>query len=395
MNIQPKLSDVLYSNQLDIKKFENLISNNAQGYKFYWLEAIIRLSVTGENIISFDEIINEMIWEAWRTVTFFHLRLGPTINGKTENYLEHAIGIINGLAMNELSTKIPSRERFIRLIKKNDDQLVEDKIHLTDYVPYRLIKPFVDKEGKEYVDKSQYKRFIAYINEFSKVNAGFFYNILDAEDTLHRAVFVNEEWITFIKDNYAVIMGWLQYNKAKYIQERNPGVPGIIYKLSPESESIRRLDEARKLWKLTVEITGKPLYEIYTDKELSIENFDLDHFIPRSYIANDELWNLVPMSKNLNSSKSNRLPQWDPFFTKFADYQYYLYSLLNNKKLSGHEALMIQYDKCKKYNVNAIWALEKLYISGNDESVFKNVLYDNMKTVYEAAKLQQYELWEI
>ena len=395
MDIQPKLSDVLYSNQLDIKKFENLISNNAQGYKFYWLEAIIRFSVTGENIISFDEIINEMIWEAWRTVTFFHLRLGPTINGKAENYLEHAIGIINRLAKNELSTKIPSRERFIRLIKKNDDQLAEDKTHLTDYVPYRLIKPFVDKEGKEYVDKSQYKRFIAYINEFSKANAGFFYNILDAEDTLHRAVFVNEEWITFIKDNYAVIMGWLQYNKAKYIQERNPWVPGIIYKLSPESESIRRLDEARKLWKLTVEITGKPLYEIYTDKELSIENFDLDHFIPRSYIANDELWNLVPMSKNLNSSKSNRLPQWDPFFTKFADYQYYLYSLLNNKKLSGHEALMTQYDKCKKYNVNAIWALEKLYISGNDKSAFKNVLYDNMKTVYEAAKLQQYEMWEI
>lgn len=72
MDSQPKLSDVLYSNQLDVKKFENLISNNAQGYKFYWLGAIIRRAMVGENIISFDEIINEMIWEAWRTVTFFN-----------------------------------------------------------------------------------------------------------------------------------------------------------------------------------------------------------------------------------------------------------------------------------------------------------------------------------
>ncbi len=205
---------------------------------------------------------------------FFQLRLGPIINGKAENFLEHAIGILNRVAQDELATNVPSRDHFIRLIKKYDDQLVDDKINLTDYVPYRLIKPFVDKEGKEYVDKSQYKRFISYINEFNKINVGFFYNIHDAEEKLHKSVQVNEEWIAFIKDNYAVIMGWLQYNKAKYIQERNPGVPGIIYKLSPESESVRRLDEARKLWKLTVELTGKPLYEIYTRKELNIESFE-------------------------------------------------------------------------------------------------------------------------
>ena len=38
-----KLSSILYSNKLDVKKFENLLSNNDQGYKFFWLEAILEL----------------------------------------------------------------------------------------------------------------------------------------------------------------------------------------------------------------------------------------------------------------------------------------------------------------------------------------------------------------
>lgn len=57
----------------------------------------------------------------------------------------------------------------------------------------------------------------------------------------------------------------------------------------------KSLKKARKLWIATVDVTGNPLYEIYTGNELSIEEFDLDHFVPRSYVSNDELWNLTPM----------------------------------------------------------------------------------------------------
>lgn len=42
-------------------------------------------------------------------------------------------------------------------------------------------------------------------------------------------------------------------------------------------------------------------------------------------VMNDELWNLMPMDSSLNSSKSNRLPKWDPFFSRFADNQYVMY----------------------------------------------------------------------
>ena len=156
MNDYNSLSEILYSNELDIKKFENLLSHNAQGYKFFWLEAIINLLPEKEDEIRFDEIIDEMIWEAWRIVTYYHLRLGPMVNGSAANYLERAIRTLYNCAKDELSIKMLSKEQLKGLIRKYNEQLREDKIHLTDYVPYRLISPFLDKLGKDYVERKDY-----------------------------------------------------------------------------------------------------------------------------------------------------------------------------------------------------------------------------------------------
>lgn len=386
----------LYSNQLDVKKFENLISNNDQGYKFFWLEAIMKLIPHKQNPISFEEIIDEMIWGAWRTVTFYHLRLGHTVNGNAENFLEHAIRILYENSKEELENKSPSKEQMQRLIVKYSDKLWEDKNHLTDYVPYRLIKPFVDKEGKSYIDRKNYGRFIAYLNAYTKLNNEFFYDIIDADQPLMRRIRINEEWKNFMIQNYAVIMGWIRYNKAIFIQDRNPGVPGIMYKIAPETEERRKsLENVRILWKMTYELTGKPLYEIYTGNTLDIDSFDLDHFVPRSYISNDEIWNLTPMSKRLNSSKNNKLPERS-YIKRFVEYNYYLYSLVfANANQAQADVLMKQFHKCENQHLNAVWASEKLYIPGLDQEKFGNVLEENLGLVYDSAKLQEYEMWVI
>lgn len=67
---------------------------------------------------------------------------------------------------------------MLYLIGKYNDVLEADKIHLTDYVPYRLIKPFMDKEGKAYIDSKNYGRFIAYLNAFTKIDNEFFMTLL-------------------------------------------------------------------------------------------------------------------------------------------------------------------------------------------------------------------------
>lgn len=237
--MSPKMNmGIVYENNLDTDKFARMFNNKAQSYKFYWFEAILNLTMETDEDLSFEDVIDEMICEAWHTVTHYHLRLGPTVNGNAENFLEHAINTLN---------------------------------------------------------------------HFSR-----------------------------------------------------------------------------------------PIREIYTGREIGLDVLSIDHFVPRSYISNDELWNLTPMSKSLNSSKNNRLPSWDEYFEPFAHYQYYLYSLVFPEDESKKSAFLIdKFEKCRKNNVNAIWASEALYIPGNTKTQFVNILSHNLKPIYESAQMQGYDMWNM
>ena len=92
--------EIVYENNLDTDKFARMFNNKAQSYNFYWFEAILNLMKTEERDFTFDEVIDEMICEAWHTVTHYHLRLGPTVNGNAENFLEHAINTLNSTVSN-------------------------------------------------------------------------------------------------------------------------------------------------------------------------------------------------------------------------------------------------------------------------------------------------------
>jgi len=47
---------------------------------------------------------------------------------------------------------------------------------------------------------------------------------------------------------------------------------------------------------------------IYTGERLSDARLSLDHFLPWSFVAHDQLWNLIPTLPGINSSKSDHLP---------------------------------------------------------------------------------------
>lgn len=120
-----KLSTILYSNKLDVKKFENLLSNNDQGYKFFWLEAILKLIARNKQLFTFEDVIDEMIVGAWRMVIHYHLRLGHTVNGNAENFLEHAIRILYECSKKDVGNKSPSKDRLLFLIQKYQDDLMD------------------------------------------------------------------------------------------------------------------------------------------------------------------------------------------------------------------------------------------------------------------------------
>ena len=46
-----------------------------------------------------------------------------------------------------------------------------------------------------------------------------------------------------------------------------------------------------------------------------MDNLSLDHYLPWSFVTHDLLWNLIPTSKEVNSSKSDNLPANDYFYS--------------------------------------------------------------------------------
>ena len=378
-------SKLIYENHLDTDRFARMLDDPSQCYKFYWLGAIIGLITTTEGDLSFDQIINEMICDAWYSVTKYHLHLGPTIKGKSENFLEHAIKTLQ-----EKANLSPSATKadILETIQENDALIKKDKNSLTIYVPYRLLSSFLDEIGGGDRIWDQHRRLIAYIEAINN-NSPLLYTIIDGKG-LQKKVHINKYWRQLILDNYSVIESWIQLKKVRFLQDRNPGVPGIIYKLSAENESSRKLNNARDLWKCAANAGAVAIRDIYTGDPIKTNCFDLDHFVPWSYVANDELWNLIPMKRRLNSSKSNKLPEWDKYFSGLASMQFCLY-----KAIFTYPAIRKSFEKCRRDNLNAIWAAETLYVEGNSQEQFTSILSHNLKPIYDSAHLQGYSFWKL
>ena len=207
--------DLVYENNLDTDKFARMFNNKAQSYKFYWFEAILNLTKTSEEDLSFENVIDEMICEAWHTVTHYHLRLGPTVNGNAANFLEHAINTLNN-TVSDLSQN-PSKEELKQAISECEKELKRDKTRLTDYVPYKLLYPFFDVEGMEeelsYIKNDKHSRLIAYMAKLSG-DENLFYTILDGVG-LQKKIRMNPYWRKFLLQNFSVIQRdeWSKSNR--------------------------------------------------------------------------------------------------------------------------------------------------------------------------------------
>ena len=191
-----------------------------------------------------------------------------------------------------------------------------------------------------------------------------------------------------IQDHTVSILGWIQYEKVKWLQNNNPEVPGLVYKLLPMDEKMRKLGKVRNLWEGI--LSQQSIQDVFTGKLIVPNQYDIDHFIPWSFVMNDELWNLMPMDSSLNSAKSNRLPQWDPFFRRFSDNQYVLYQMIHEK-----DEIHKLYEQCWRDNLHSIWAGQELYRPGNTKEQFDAILSKNMRPVYDSARRQGYEIWQI
>ncbi|MCR5666234.1 MAG: HNH endonuclease [Eubacterium sp.] len=351
-------------------------------YKFYWLEAIVKLISRDVVKTSFNDIIDEMICNAWYTVLEFHVHLSGFLLGEPRDALELAV-----IKLQELSglRADADAESIRNEIRKYDIELREYKNRLTRNVPYRALSGFFDN-AKQNVDWGRTGALIKYaqlLNQSTPLPYVF------GETTgLKREVTFSDEWISLIKDNTVSILGWIQFEKVKWLQSNNPEVPSLVYKLAPMDEKMRKLNHVRALWELILE--QRQIIDVFKNTPIEKGKYDIDHFIPWSFVMNDELWNLMPMDSSLNSSKSNKLPDWNRFFGKFANNQFILYGMINDE---SNSQIRNSFEKCYKDNIHSIWANQELYRRGNTQTEFYNILEKNMQPVYDSARRQGYLVW--
>ena len=205
---------------------------------------------------------------------------------------------------------------------------------------------------------------------------------------MKKEVYFHTGVVKMIQENTVNILGWMRYEKVKWLQKNNPDVPGLVYKLAPMDEKMRKLANVRKLWEGILE--RHEVRDVFTGEPVISEQYDVDHFIPWSFVMNDELWNLMPMDSSLNSSKSNRLPKWNPFFQAFAGNQFLMYCAIHEQP-----GIHKRFEACYRDNLHSIWAVKELYRQGNSRERFFNILQENMKPVYDSARRQGYEVWEM
>lgn len=359
-----------------------MLDDTTECYKFYWLDSILDLLSKGINPIYFDDIINGMLISAWYSVGEYHLNLGlKDANGNILNSLERAVNKLINKA--EIKNDV-SADEILSVIQLNEKLIHDEKMQLAKMVPYRLLSSFFEEVRGDDKIWDQRKRLITYIDMINHKNR-LPYTISDGVG-LKKQVIVDEIWEKMLLNNFVQIKGWIQIKKVKYLQDRNPGVPGIIYKLEPENENARKLKYVRELWGSIMQT--KSVYDIYSGKRIDYKKYDVDHFVPWSYIANDELWNLCPMDSSLNSSKNNKLPNWDTYFLPFANIQYLLYDLVLEKNIYREK-----FCKCQRDNLIAIWANEELYIHGLSKEKFMVVLENHLRPIYDSARIQGYSIW--
>jgi hypothetical protein len=310
-----------HSKDVDKNKLLQIFQKTTTSYKYLFFMAllkIIRRDNFESKIISFDDLARNMLAISWYPYKLFKLSFGLTDRIPNELDKIH----VDSIESLDMSSYMLYNKKISKILSS-----ANVSHELLRYVPYRLIQPFVANYLQGIVDgkKNELTNNIAR-ERFDEIRP--FYYI----DTNNKAIVLHPAWVEYFYENYELVESFSKWEWLSYMQKRNPSVPNLQSKLFPQM-SRERMAVQTRFWKSVVE--AKSIQCIYSKQRITLENFSLDHFIPWSFVAHNQLWNLIPTLKSVNSSKLNNLPSLDSYFDAYAALQYEGLSLY--RQLSGNK----------------------------------------------------------
>ena len=346
------------SNELTIGKLSMVFSNTTASYKFYWFISFLQLFYkNGNPKIPLKHVLIKMICNAWYPINYYKINFGFS-DKLSDNILE----IKNIL---EIPNETDIDDLFIILNNSTNHEINNLIWHFEQMVPYRFLSPWIKGTKREVIMLSQ------------EYENNCLYRIYSDKTFIE----INPEWETYLYVNKRIIFDFIYWNLLKYLQLRNPNVPNLASKLiKPITRT--SLTKQRNFWNIVFD-EYKTIQCIYTGKELTKNEFDIEHFIPWSFVSHDQMWNLIPSDSSINSSKRNKLPSMDKYFNSFVALQY--------------KALKLGYTKNPKMKLLEDYLILDGNINNlleNDFEYFKKKYYDLISPLIQIASNSGFETWQ-
>ena len=323
MSNENKLEDFHHKSLLKI--FKNVTTS----YKYLFLKSLLyklKEDNFDTNEFSINTLSNVMLAHAWYPIKYFKLSFG------SQDQIKNIV--------DEISIPIRTKNNFLRILNSIEEQTGNKELpDILKYVPYRLLTTFYEKELRGIQD-SKRNNAIYDISNIKFNDNKPIYRFIN-----HNKIFIHPKWIKYFKNNYGIVEAWLAWEWLSYLQKNNPNVPSLSQKLSPINER-RSLTKERDIWANFIK--NNKVKCIYSNKILSSDDFVIDHYLPWSFVAHNQAWNLIPVSKIDNANKSDNLPSRETM-CKFIDLQFiFLSTLLQNPE----KKVYLKYLKSYEFDLN-------------------------------------------
>ena len=320
------------SSVLDINKLAQIFDNTSASYKFLLFKSIIDQVHLGKTSLSFNDLALRSISYAWYSIHFYKLSYGYSdkMSYWVKNLdleIEHRV-LFSDQAYHRIYEVL--REITAGEFKMHPPVLKTFFREFSNLVPYRLISPWFasDLKGKNANARNQIIANLSCDPCYKSLYS------IHKEDELR--IVVNEKWADYIKSNYAIIEGWWRSKFINYLQKLNPTVLGLSMKLDPPIE--RSMANVKKCFKSYYEKNNITPKCFYTGVEIK-ESISHDHFLPWSFLGDDPIYNFVPTTRSINSSKSNSIPS-NSYLKQLSDFQYDIFRHCENNHKKLFEAYL-------------------------------------------------------
>jgi HNH endonuclease len=322
--------------------------------------------------LEIKELAREMIAQAWPCRRLFKLWFG---------HQDRLQGLIDQLAQ---SSRLSDSAR---LDEVRDAALELSEAHLSvlqDFVPYRFLTAWLRSAlvGVSDHGRNQLIQLLPARSSSSPRPTPYSFDTVIGRP---KQIIVGSKWLTFLQSNYLPFRAFAQLSFAGYFETRNPGIPGIINKL--DRPGVRKLEKARAFWNTV--LSAQPLKCIYSGEPIRAD-YDLDHFLPSSFVTHDLIWNLTPTPGATNLAKSDAVPNLGRYLSALVDQRYVAMPVLKNAlanvggtRLRALEAITLEYANFFKI------PLTELFLLSRDQ--FDNVLSTELHAQADVARRLNFE----